>query len=1088
MKRIISVLMAMMVLMSVMTTVTFAEEEENLGPNVALHKKVSIGWVHPKFRETNVVDGDENTLVSTSKQEKVGELIDGENVLVIDLNAVYEINTIIVKSRRDVDQAGSRMAWFVELATQSDYSDRHVVGEKPTAGEFKSDLRIDFKEPAEGRYVMFWSTKTFAEPCEIEVYGVKYSGVKEPLYQDIDNKSYNASKMLETLGIMQGISLDEFGVNMLIRRDEAAKLISIAAKLAVPERATSSFSDVEADNKYLNYIEACLDAGIISKSDTYRPRDFVCGTEILKMLECAMGYDIVLPRLGEYPHNVLKLARDLELTKGLSGIDESDASREDVLNLIYNALLTPVTVASAYEEGIVYYENGGSLLERSFGLRYKKGVVTENDVTSLIEPVAVNKNSVKIDKVKYYDVNNSLHDFIGYSVYYLVNDNGEILGGWQDKVRQAIYTVYAKDIVFGRSSNTCIVTEDKDEKREEYIIADEAPVLKNGVAFEDFKVDELTVPSTKLSLIDNNNDGTIDVVHVFEPKVIAVSHAAKSEDGRIFIDGLNGERVVADNYRYAKIIKNSKTSNIDNIGFGSLVYAYETSNKKNYIFEVVDNSVSGKLEASTTDSIIVDGTEYDLSKYYKENIKKLPNLVLGARVSLILDEHNDVIWVSDVNFIKDSEVFAVTTVYEMPDVAANAKIKLYNANAEFLTLEVADNVRIDGTTYTQDKLRDLLEKNPKYLRDKVVLYSTNQNDQIIYMDTENHDEKKEPDSILGDGSFVSSVSQGFRVELGVYDGQKMVLPIFEDFPVLVVPTTLDRSQIRYQDDFQSEFSVSDTEALIKKVGYVNISTNSFKVFGKDEYGSPSLGIMFQAMAGSAEFAPVTVWNEKKSIVVDTVTRAKNANSELAYKIKGYNLETGEKLEITTHEDLVNVINADKLQISGDFAACSARLNLIDSAKFAQLVSDSAKRKLYVSSVADLKKGDILRYEEIRGSGRLTTLTTNLERVFTSSEHIGGEAYKTVYTAGDEYLKIRSTFRIRYGTMDSFKDNILQLAIGNEKELVSTKDVTTSSYVIEDGKITKCAMAELPMYISSGTKLALYSSAGKHLSIVAFVEK
>ncbi len=1083
MKKIISIFLAMAVILSSLATVAFAIDESTLGTNIAIGKKVTAAkQFSAAFGVDKAVDGNLSTTFSMAGSEIIGEYIDGYNKLVVDLGALYELNCIIVRSRRDMHQGSG--GWILEVAQQADYKDKVIVGEKPTAGEFKSDLIAEFTQPVIARYILFYGTKNVTEIAELEAYGTVYTGPSTPVYEDISDKNYNASKLIESLGIMQGISTTEFGVNKLTRRDEAAKLISIAAGLDVPETATSSFSDVLPDNEYIPYIEACLNAGIISKSDVYRPQDFVRGTEILKMLECAMGYDVVLPRLGEYPHNVLKLAKDLELTEGVEKVSTDEASREDILRLAYNALLTPVTVASEFTDGAIYYKNGESLLKRAFNVDLKLGVVTENDVTSLIEPIEAAKNVVKIDDVTHYDVNGALHELIGQSVYYLCTPENDVTYGWAEKKRQTVYTIFSKDIVFNQSSDTLIVVEDDEENEEDYTIAATPYVLKNGVAYDNYTIDKLNIDSGKVLLIDNNGDYIIDVIHIFEPTVIIANHAAAGLGGRVMVAGANGESVIASDYDYLSIKNGPKDVDTEAIAIGDLVYAYVSENKKSYIFDIIKNTVSGVLEEVVSDGLVIDGELYGYSSYYLNNQSSLPTLTLGATATFTADEHNDIVWVANVADASSAEVLAVTLVFEKPKSLTNAEIQLYTENAEFLTLPFADKVRIDGTVYTQADLEELMTFNPSYLKFKMTRYTTNGKGQINKMDTENYDAVKEPNSNLK-GSVVPAVAggtEGRRTSTGIFSGQNMILPILEDFPIFIVPCNTDYTQARVGEEYTKYYKISDSGKQYPK-GSVSIKTNELKVYAKDEYGSPTIGLMFEPLADTSEHAPVTNYSGANGLIVDSITRARNANGVMVYNIKGYDIKSGAKMSVVLHEELARVINTDRLQAnSTDFSKCKvSNTNLIVLSEFDKIIEDPAKEALYLSPVSSIVRGDVIRYQNADG------MTTMLERVFTKADYLDGGVYKNIYTAGDNHPNFASTFRLSFAEMESFKNNILMVKVGSTSEIIPIKDVKGDAYILTGTRLTKCTIAELPMYIDAGTELLVYATAGNYNTILAFID-
>ena len=981
----------------------------------------------------------------------------------------------------------------MEIASESDYSDKVIVGEKPTAGEFKSDLVVNFQTPVVARYILFHGTKNVTEIGEVEAYGSPYAGKEVPNYKDIKETNYNAAKLVECLGIMQGISTTEFGVNKLTRRDEAAKLIAIAAGLNAPADVKSSFTDVLEDNEYIPYIEACLSAGIISKSDTYRPEDFVRGTEILKMLTYAMGYDSILPNLGEYPHNVLKLGSDLGITKGVEKVSTDVASREDVLRLVYNALITPTSVIDEFSENILSYKNGPSFLNAAFGLELKKGIVTENDVTSLVSPKNSVANTVKIDGIQFFDETGALHDLIGQYVYFVCDDENNIVGGWSENKRQIIDTIYSKDIDFSESSNNYIVVTDSADNEFEYEIQNQPYVLKNGVAYNDYTIDKLDIDSGKIVLIDHEGDYIVDVIHIFEPTVLIASQAATGLSDRVLVSGSNGESVVAKDYKYL-VIKNG-TRKVDTTGImaGDLVYAYVSENEKSYIFEIIRNTVSGILEEATSDGIVLDGEEYGYSSYYLSNKSKLPALNLGLDATFVVDEHGDIVWVSDVAERSESEIYAVTLVVDEGDSRTNAQIKLFTENSEFLTLAFADKVRIDGKTYTQAALQDYIKTNASALMYKMASYITNANGEIVKLSTEDSIEASRP--IVKDRT-IDEKFTGIRTDTGIFSGQTMKIPILKDFPIFVVPTTEDRTRIRVGEEYEKYYSVTNSNKAFSNGKEVTISANALTLYNTDENGTPGLAIRRDAVTDAVEYDTVKSWSTKNALLVDTVTKAYDSERESTCVIRGYDIESGAKISITLQAGLKYVINTDRVQAneSGVFED----VRLIDKAKFDELIDpDNAdnqvvggannKREKYLSdATTEIKRGDIIRYEKKDG------VVVTLERLYTKADYKVGAAnsgtYGKIYSAGNEPLKIISTFRLARGVLDDYSNNIIKVKIGSATEVIPANVVKGDAFLVNSGNVTKCTVAELPMYVGENDKLLIYTSNGKYMSIIVLLDE
>jgi len=1080
MKRIISVFLTLTLILSsvAFTSIVSAADDATTGlPNVALGKSVTVATQYSKsYPPEKAVDGDELTIWADGN-EVIGEKVDGKEKFVVDLGAPYKLEQVIVRSRRDVDAGTYRKGWIIEAALESDFSDTFIIGEKPTAGDFKSDFISDFSEPIIARYILVHTTATYLVISEIEAYGTKYTGEEKVSYEDTKEGNYNASQMVASLGLMEGISSKELGADYLVRREEAAKIVALAAGLNVIKTETSSFSDVAADNKYSDYIEACLKADIISKSDNFRPRDFVRGTEILKMLQTAMGYSEVLTKLGSYPTNVYELTRKLELAKGVDLVLDDYASKEDILRILYNSLLAPTVDIAAFNDNGVLYSEKKTLLKRAFGLEYLKGTVTENSITGLVSPIDAGGNSVKIDGISYYDEKNVVHELIGQSIYFLADEENAIVAAWDNRQRQTVYTASAKDIVFSQTTANSIVVATEDDEEEIYTLQNPPYVLKNGVAYDNYTKDSLNVVNGTIKLIDNNNDGMIEVINILEPKVLVLDYI-KNTSGRITAGGINGESIDVSGYKYLKVRQDGQDALIDEIGKGSLLYAYVSENGESVIIDIFRNSAVGVVTELTSENIFVDGAEYGFSKYYLDNKDRQEKLVLSLNATFIFDEMNDLVWIADANFAAKPSVLAVTQHYEIPYGYENVKLLLYTENAEFKTLEIADRLIMDGTAYSQSDLKTLLENNSTYLVGKLSLYSVNAKDQISKIDTENYNPVSESNSKLIDMNI--SIEKGnIKATGGIYSGHNLIVPMTENFPVFMIP--VNENSVPYiGKEYEKYYSVTTAENKFTK-GQINFD-GDFCFYGADASGNPVVAVhsfgIGEATSPIGKVSSISAEN----MVVDSISKITNSNGEICYGISGYNLNSGNKIKLVTASRINKVIDSYKIQ-QAEGNADIPENKRPTSSWFTNyhLLQSVSGLTYYTSSVENLKCGDVIRYAT---SG---TETTCIERIYSVDDSNLSDLSGKIYSAGDNYMNILSSCRLISSEFLSYSEGVLNVDAGSgSKEVVDCDRITGSFFVCDGNKLSKYDASFVPAYAENSVRMVLLSKGGVYNTIVAYM--
>lgn len=314
MKKLLSLLLALAMLMS-LSPLTFAADA-SYGVNVALGKKVDFpgGWT-ANFVPQNLTDGNPATTAACNSSQDI--MIGGTGMwMVVDLGGLYELERVILHTRHDLDAAWARQGLGVAYGVEPDYSDMTELGRKPSAGDFKSTLNVKVPDAPVARYVAMFCFAAGAGNVagELEVFGSPYSGESTGDFEDLKTPAQkNAVKLLHNLGIMEGVSKTEFGVDNLITRAEGAKIICKVAGLPEPAGYRDEFLDVTADNPYAAYIQAGVDYGFISKDTHFRPDDYLLGYELLKMILCVNGHYEKPANTNVYPSKILQIAKDLEL-------------------------------------------------------------------------------------------------------------------------------------------------------------------------------------------------------------------------------------------------------------------------------------------------------------------------------------------------------------------------------------------------------------------------------------------------------------------------------------------------------------------------------------------------------------------------------------------------------------------------------------------------------------------------------------------------------------------------------------------------------------------------------------------------------
>lgn len=320
------------------------------------------------------------------------------------------------------------------------------------------------------------------------VAAMLFASVTSFAYGDVaaDADYATAVEVLSALEILKGDDKGNFNPDNTITRAESAavivRLLGLEDEAAGAAGATQ-FVDVAADHWGSGYINMAAQSGIIAGygDGNFGPEDAVTYEQFVKMLVCAMGYEPQALVKGTYPTGYLIAAKEMKLTKGVSGAAGQEAPRSTVAELAYNALDIPMMAQTGWGSDISYevqdavYENNAVKTEAktllSDKLEIYKVEATVGDIAD-IEKVSLtlsadcdtNKNLAKNGAPEVYANGVSVAGFVGYSVdAYLVDGakkNTYDLVAIAKNADLTSIVLAAEDIV---PSTTAVKYEDEDE-------------------------------------------------------------------------------------------------------------------------------------------------------------------------------------------------------------------------------------------------------------------------------------------------------------------------------------------------------------------------------------------------------------------------------------------------------------------------------------------------------------------------------------------------------------------------------------------------------------------------------------------------
>lgn len=165
---------------------------------------------------------------------------------------------------------------------------------------------------------------------------------------------------LNTLNIMRGDENGNLRLSDSITRAEAARMLCEAGGISTSWHS-GEFSDVPPEHWAFNYICALKDSGIADGdgNGNFNPEGRITNEEAVKMTVCLLGYGVIAEHTGGFPSGYAAIAAQVGITHDMQLVPGQYAARNDVGEMISNALGIPLLQKRSAEQGDEYYAADG---------------------------------------------------------------------------------------------------------------------------------------------------------------------------------------------------------------------------------------------------------------------------------------------------------------------------------------------------------------------------------------------------------------------------------------------------------------------------------------------------------------------------------------------------------------------------------------------------------------------------------------------------------------------------------------------------------------------------------------------------------
>lgn len=325
-------------------------------------------------------------------------------------------------------------------------------------------------------------------------------------------KGQNRIRLLSALGVdidtqKEMVTRGDFAVYLY----QSFKLENIGSNVQMP------YQDVPENEPYYDAVGALYKMGAISASERFNPNNAITTAEMAKMMVSVLGYDFAAQNHGGYPNGYILCAQKLGISIGVG--TPSGSMLPDILFQMLE--VHPID----YHENNTAIPNDENCLFVYHNVSPIEGMITSNEITSIKRDISTtNEGQITLDG-KPYAVDTSLTDgkrtifnCLGSSIKAYVYDyNGD-----DEKI---IY--FDTDNSDFAEINTADVEKDgftlntqTDGKKGIYNLSRNFSVIYNGKNRSDYTDADFETQDGTILLIDNNRDGSYDVVNIEKPEYL----------------------------------------------------------------------------------------------------------------------------------------------------------------------------------------------------------------------------------------------------------------------------------------------------------------------------------------------------------------------------------------------------------------------------------------------------------------------------------------------------------------------------------------------------------------------------------------
>ena len=544
--------------------------------------------------------------------------------------------------------------------------------------------------------------------------------------EDTSSESENSlltEKQRETIDLLNAIGvLPDISEDQALKQITRAEFAEIVVNMLGGEKLLTStprriYTDVLPEDPAAPSIEYLYDSGVMTGYDNaeFRPENPITVSEVLKVMIVITGYSVYAEKAGGYPDGYYAQAVASDMLSGVSGKIAESITWADIAEIARNVLESTeyVSITEINGNNATYSnKNGDAFMSRTLGIYKYTGVVEgvgDTMLSSSVSGCGAGNCIVSGETLLTGDI-----DFIQYlgmkvQVYYKADDaNGNVSLHDIPSKENNVMTIDDSDIR-DTTTKTSVQYYDNNKSRTAKISGD-AIFMLNDKRLDVVADGDLNVANGTLKLIDNNNDGTYEVVIITSYETYVVDKAV-STDSIVNLKYGQGSLDLDDDYVTTYYLDGEEVdfSSITSGSVLSIAFSRNTTGDVLANVYISNNIITGTAVKVSTGSDgaveLSDGSRYE---YTSEFIKRLEEgesstyaPELNAEGTFYIDYFGRIAAYT-LSVASKNYAYVVKCWYD--EASEEGSIRLFTKDGEFIDLNLVDDIRINGVKTAKSKL------------------------------------------------------------------------------------------------------------------------------------------------------------------------------------------------------------------------------------------------------------------------------------------------------------------------------------------------------------------------------------------------